>query len=42
MGGNSPNTSQLETFALAAILATSFAAIPLLVWSAGGGVLFFP
>jgi hypothetical protein len=41
MGVRSPNSSQLDTFALSAILAISFAAIPVLMWSASGTLWFF-
>jgi hypothetical protein len=41
MGVKSPKRSQLDTFALAAVLAISFAAIPVLMWSANGTLWFF-
>jgi hypothetical protein len=41
MSQKTPNTSQLETLALAAVLTSGFAAVPLLMWSVNGTLWFF-
>ena len=41
MTDKSSTETQLDTFALAALLAVSFAAVPVLMWTTNSGLWFF-